>query len=192
MRPTIFAVLLATACAEDDDPTSTTDPTDDPATTGPAPVNATGESATSGTPPQLVCPDDYQGHEQAGSPLPVEVTRRPVVLGDGTVASPAELGGDRLAVCASTPSDFFVLQAPCPGYLAVALLPVDGSVPDLVLYDEAGLPLEEVLGWWDARFLKPLQRPAGAGDLVLEVRHSGDDAQAYDLTVFMLPDSTCQ
>ena len=74
---------------------------------------------------------------------------------------------------------------------AVAPVPVaDPAALDAAA--DAGLPLEEVLGWWDARFLKPLQRPAGAGDLVLEVRHSGDDAQAYDLTVFMLPDSTCQ
>lgn len=191
MRSVALTALLATACV-DGDSTPSNDPTDGATATGPGPANGTADGSTSSTPPPLDCPDDYPGHEHAGSPLPVEASRSPVVLGDGTVVVPAELGGDHLAVCSAAPSDFFVLQAPCPGYLAVELRPIDGPVPDLVLYDGTGQPLESILGAWDAGFLKPLQRHADAGDHVLEVRHSGNEAQAYGLTVFMLPDSTCR
>lgn len=192
MKPAAMAALLAAACKGDSSP-SGTDPTDTAtatATSSPTPGAQGSTTASIDEPPGLPCLDDYPGHEAIGSPLAVEVRRTAVELGDGLASTPVEAGSDRLAVCSEAPSDFFVLQAACSGYLVVELRGLD-TVPDLVLYDGAGQPLEQLLGTWEDFDLKPLQRRVEAGDHVLEVRHTGSDAQQYSLLAFILSDSTC-
>jgi hypothetical protein len=140
------------------------------------------------------CIDDYHGNQarRAALELPFDTTdAASVVLGDGFVAGAAELGGDALVVCAAAASDFFRLRAQCPGYLAIEVRTLEGGVPELLLYDDTGRPIEQVVGDWSGFFLKPLQRTIEAGTHVIEVRHSGGGAERYSLAVIVLPDSPC-
>lgn len=174
MRRAVLTVLLAGCPADDSAPHADGSTSSIP---GDLPQDPHGIDST-GAPEE--CADVYHGNNNPGSATEIEL---------GTDVSDIVL--EDLAVCSSTPSDFFALQAECAGYLSFEIRTDHGSMPDLVLYDD-GQPIEQLMGVWYGFFLKPLQRHVGAGTHVLEVRHSGGGPQAYALVAVLLPDSTCR
>ena len=163
-------------------------------TVPPAPDSAGADST--GPPGDPTCIDDYHGNQDRPAALDLALDPTDtvsLVLGDGSASVPPETGSDELAVCASFPSDFFVLHTPCPGHVAIEARALGGEAPDLLLYDDslppAADPIAQALGTWHHFFLKPLHGELEAGTYVIEVRHSGDAAQRYSLAVLVLP--TC-
>lgn len=196
IRMTLALPLVLLACAPDDagdttaaTATSTTDATTlDPPQPDPQGLDSTGGA------PEAGCIDDYHGNQTSLTALPLglDTTDDAVVsLGDGYAATPTELGSDALAVCASTPADFFVLQAECASYLSIEVRALEGDVPELLLHDHAGQLVEQSFGDWYDFFLKPVHRHVEAGTHVIEVQHAGGGAQRYSLTVILLPGVTC-
>jgi hypothetical protein len=185
------------SCREDGEPAASRG-SDGTATSAAPPPTDSGVADSTGAPLDPACIDDYHGNQlhQTALDLALDTTDTAfIVLGDGFVASPLELGSDELVVCDAAVSDFFVLQAQCPGYLAIEARKLEGSVPDLYLYDDSfeqsGQPIAQAVGDWSGFFLKPLQRQVDAGSHVIEVRHSGGGPERYSLTVILLPDSPC-
>lgn len=170
----------------------------DTTTTSISPVSDSSVADSTGAHIDPACIDDYHGnqHRPAALELALDTSDTAVlVLGDGSAAIPPESGNDELVVCASHPSDFFVMQTQCPAHLAIEARALEGKTPELLLYDGAlpldAEPIAQVMGTWDDFFLKPLHRALDAGSYIIEVRHSGGVPQRYSLTVTVLPDSTC-
>lgn len=193
---TAFLVAL-TSCREDRDPTSNSASS---GTAAEATTLATDEPVadSSGGPPNSACIDDYHGNQAHESALDLALDTTDtavIVLGDGSVTKPAEVGDDELAVCSAAPSDFFTFTTQCPGYLSVEARELEGGVPELLLYDESiaqgGQPLEQALGDWYGFFLKPIQRGLDDGSYFVQVRHGGGGSERYSLTVAWLPESPC-
>jgi len=204
MKRTTLALLLAPwpACVDDPpaptgastDTTTTTTATTTTTTLDPPQPEPQGVDST-GAPSDPACLDDYHGNQDLASALPLGLDTSDdatVSLGDGFAATPVELGGDALSVCAASPSDFFALQAQCAAYLSIEVRSLDGgNPPDLLLHDDAGQPVEAITGGDSDFFLVPLQRRIAAGSYAIEARHAGDDVQTYRLTVIVLPGAPC-
>jgi hypothetical protein len=180
MRRVMLSVLL-TACPGDDAAPArgTTAGSSSGTSTGqpyePGGADSTGDAEE--------CADAYPGNHDAATATPIAL---------GTDSSDVALGD--LVVCSTAPSDFYALLTECAGYLSVEIRRLEREepyMPDLVLYDD-DQPVEELMGVWRRAWLKPLQRHVDPGTHVLEVRHSGGDAQRYSLTAVLLPDSTCR
>lgn len=197
---TVLSSLLVTlaTCTSDDGTTGRA--TDGTTASGDPPPASPTDSAvdSTGAPLDPACIDDYHGNQdpQAALDLVLETTDTAViVLGDGLAADPPELGTDQLVVCEAAPSDFFVLEAQCPGFLGIEARTLGGGVPELLLYEGTILPgdqpVEQAVGDWYGFFLKPLQWEVDPGSYVIEVRHSGGGSQPYSLAVALLPDSPC-
>jgi hypothetical protein len=190
-------LLVLASCHGDRDPSSSHGSTSTTTSASTSPVDVP-EADSSGGPPDSACVDDYHGNQahETALDLVLDTTDTAIiVLGDGLVAAPAEVGGDELAVCSAYPSDFFAFTAQCPGYLSIEARMFEGDVPELLLYDESitqgDPPLEQALGAWYDFFLKPIQRGLDDGTYVIEVRHSGAGPQRYSLTVTWLPETPC-
>lgn len=193
-----LVLLLLASCPHDDEETA-------PGTEGTTAIVTTSTPTTdapvadsTGAPLPPTCIDDYLDNHDLQSALDLSldttVTTR-IVLGDGFAAHPPEAGADELVVCDAAPSDFFQFHAECPSFVSLELRALDGTAPDLLLYDESfphdGPALEHIAGVWNGFFLKPLHRDIAAGSHAIEVRHPGGGPRRYDLTLSVYPRSGC-
>lgn len=191
MKRLLMLPLVAACRGGDAHPDGEPTTSDDVASADVTPTNESLGADSTAAPPEPSCVDDYHGNQDALAALDLGLdtsTSAVVVLGDGLIGSPAELGADQLIVCDASPSDFFTVEALLPGYLAVEARRLEGGVPDLVLY-AGGQPVEQINGDWYGFFLKPLQRKIDANTYVMEVRHPGGAPVRYSLAVMVLPTS---
>lgn len=181
--------LFCSACPGSDDTpaTQTTAATDPGGVTGDGDVAA---DTTGGG----GCLDSYELHATPQTALPLNLDTSDtamIVLGDGFVAAPVEIGADELRVCATSPSDYFTITLQCPSFVAVEVRRLGGgAAPDLDLYGDKGL-LRALQGTWHGFFLKPYEALLQPGDYMIGVTQAGFEVQDYTLTVAVLPRTGC-